>query len=149
MEDILALAQFGVEGGGRLIAFISLDVDYPRAALPSDRLELLNHAGGETTTPMLGINGKVVDVNLRSSLLKFVQDVSAERSKQGSSSERDDLNKIITCQQTGKIGVIGLCVQIGARIVKCLRIKAKDGSHSLQITGFEAPECVVAGHFAG
>ena len=78
VQHRLPAPELLIEGDGRIIAIIGLDVDDPRVALGCDRADVLDQRGSNALPPVFLRDGEVVDVEFAPRLLEFFQLIGDE-----------------------------------------------------------------------
>src|SRR4051812_37697495 len=118
MKEVLARSQLCVDGDGRLVAVIGLDVDHPGAAARGDLAQLRDEGRREPLPTIRSGDHEVVDVDLAPRLLKFLELVGYKSAQHLRAGKRDKRHDVLLLEQGLEIGILRRRRRVGVGIIE-------------------------------
>ncbi len=138
MEDVFALAEFGIKRDRRRVLEVGLNKDDVGAALRSDGLKFADERGGDAAAAVGGTDGEVVEIDLAAfafELGEFVRGESADDVTRGHRGDRDECR---AAEQAFEVGLAGLGGLVGFRFVERFTEEIQGGAEQGGVADAEA-----------
>lgn len=120
MMNVLSLAKRLIQTDRGSISLIRLNENDISAALAGNTLEFPHEARRNTFTAMRRGNCEIIDVDLFSLLLEFLQLISNQPANDRIASKRNEHNEVLFAKKVPQVSLTWHGVLISIRLSKCL-----------------------------
>ncbi len=118
MQHLLSHPELIVEGDGRIVLVISLNVNYPNAASGGNLAQVFDQGGRDALASMFRAHGKVIDIQLPPCPLEFVEFIGDKAADDFLACQCRKGDNMLFPEQTLQVGITRRLGPIGVRVCK-------------------------------